>query len=117
MKEILITDPFTGCEIKAARNSDGNIHFKHPITAEDVIAIYNFESKTFTIPAHCFAYIETLTFSQAAELLGVSRQRVSTIAATNVIKPVLINGQQRFVKADVLKYKHERKTGAPKKER
>ena len=117
MKEILITNPFTGCEIKAVRQTDGNILFKHPITGEDVMAIYNFENKTFTIPAHCFAYIETLTFSEAAELLGVSRQRVSTIAATNVIKPVLINGQQRFVKDDVLKYKHERKTGAPRKER
>lgn len=117
MKEILITDPFTGCEIKAVRQSGGDILFKHPITGEDVMAIYDFESYTFTISAHCFDHIETLTFSQAAELLGVSRQRVSTIAATNVIKPVLINGQQRFVKADVLKYKHERKTGAPKKER
>ena len=117
MKEILITDPFTGCEIKAAVNSDGNIHFKHPITSEDVIAIFNIESNSYAIPAHCFAHIETVTFSQAAELLEVSRQRVSTIAATNVIKPVLIDGQQRFVMSDVLKYKHERKTGAPKKER
>lgn len=117
MKEILITDPFTGCEIKAVCQSGGNILFKHPITGEDVTAIYDFYTDRYCIPKKHFRHIETLTFSEAAEILEVSRQRVSTIAATNVIKPVLIDGQQRFVKDDVLKYKHERKTGAPKKER
>lgn len=116
MKEITITCPFTGVDFKALEDLCGNLYFKHPITGQDLKINYNSSIKRYNVPKNLFKHIETVSMSEAAEILEVSRQRASAIAATNVIKPVLVNGQQCFIKSDVLKYKQERKPGAPKKE-
>lgn len=116
MKEIKLTCPFTGAEIIATADVLGNVYFTHPLTGEQLKMNYNSSIKKYNIPKEWFKHIETLTIGEAAEILGVSRQRASAIAATNVIRPVLVNGQQCFLKKDVLKYKLNRKYGAPKKE-
>ena len=116
MKEITLTCPFTGVEIIATADVLGNVYFTHPLTGEQLKMNYNSSVKRYNIPKEWFKHVETVTIGEAAEILEVSRQRASAIAATNVIKPVLVNGQQCFIKSDVLKYKQERKPGAPKKE-
>lgn len=116
MKEIILTCPFTGCEFKALEDSDKNIYFNHPLTGEALRMNYNYTIKRYNLPKSYFDRMEVVTFAQAAEILGVSRQRISTIASTNVIRPVMLNGQQCFILSDVLDYKETRKVGAPRKE-
>ena len=116
MKEIILTCPFTGCEFKAVKDMDNNIYFTHPLTGKPLKMTYNYTIKRYNLPKSCFDHVEVVTFAQAAEILGVSRQRVSAIAAKNVIRPVLLNGQQCFTLDDVLEYKEIRKVGAPRKE-
>ncbi len=116
MKEITLTCPFTGVDFTALTDMLGNLYYVHPLTGENLKINYNSSIDRYNITPKLFKHIETVTISQAAEILDVSRQRASAIAATNVIRPVLVNGQQVFLLDDVLTYKNERKTGAPKKE-
>ena len=116
MKEIIATCPFTGVEFSALVDALGNMYFVHPLTGQQVKMNWNCSIKKFNLSKDLFKQIETVSIAEAAEMLDVSRQRASAIAATNVIRPVLVNGQQRFLKDDVVQYAHDRKTGAPKKE-
>lgn len=116
MKEITMTCPFTGVTFNALADALGNVYFVHPLTGEQLKMNYNCSIKKYNVQKEWFEPIETVRIKEAAEILGVSRQRASAIAATNVIRPVLVDGQQRFLKSDVLKYRLNRKYGAPKKE-
>ena len=116
MQKITLTCPFTGCEFTALQDAEGNMYIKHQLTGEDLKINYNCSIKKFNVPKSFFKHIETVSLSQAAEILEVSRQRISAIAANNAIRPVIVNDQQRFILSDVLEYKRTRKVGAPKKE-
>lgn len=115
MKEITLTCPFTGCEFTALEDLDKNIYFKHPLTGEDLRINYNRSIKKYNMPRKFFKHVETVDLAQAAEILDVTKQRISTIAMNNVIKPKNVNGKTVFLLSDVLEYKKNRKVGAPKK--
>lgn len=116
MKEKLFTCPFTGAEFKALEYADGRIVTRHALTGEEIRMNWNCSINKYNIQGKAFRHIETVTFSQAAEILDVSRQRISKIASDNVIQPHMVNGTPVFVLDDVLKYKQDRKIGAPRKE-
>lgn len=116
MKKITLTCPFTGCEFTALQDSDGNLYYQHAITGKTLKLNYNYVTGCYSMSAIFFKHVETVTFSEAAEILGVTRQRANAIALNNVIRPVLVAGKQCFMKDDVLAYAKTRKVGAPKKE-
>ncbi len=116
MKKITLTCPFTGVEFDCLEDADGNIIARHALTGKEISMNYNYSIKRYNIKREFFAHVETVTFSQACEILDVSRQRISKIAATGVIQPHTVNGVQVFTLTDVLDYKKTRKVGAPAKE-
>lgn len=118
MKRVKLTCPFTGLTFYAIKNElDGSLTFKNPITNEQLTCNYNWGFDTLMIPARFFEETEELvTQSEAAYMLGITRQRVSYIAKTQVIQPLRINDKIYFRKSDVLEYKRNRKIGAPTKE-
>lgn len=116
MKEITLTCPFTGCSFKALEDADDNVYFTHPLTGDVIKMNFNASIRRYNINRKAFRHIETVSLSEAANLLGVSRQRAGAIAASNVIKPYTVAGQTVFKLQDVLDYKETRRIGAPKKE-
>lgn len=116
MREITLTCPFTGVEFKALEYADGKIVLHHAITGEEIHMNWNCSCKRYNIPKNAFKHIETVTMSEAADILEVSRQRISKIAKEGTIKPHDVNGTTVFELADVLEYKKTRKVGAPFKE-
>ena len=115
MRKITLTSPFTGCAFDTKIDKAKNLYVKHPITEEIHLIRYDSFMECYEVPENLFRYIETVTLGQAAEILDVSRQRMSAIAANNTIPAKTANGQIVFNKNDVLKYKQTRKTGAPRK--
>lgn len=115
MREKRLTCPFTGCEFTAMVDCEGNMYAIHPITGDMNKINYNRSIKKYNVQTQLFKHIETVTLTEAAELLEVSRQRISTIAKDGTIPPKTVNGQTVFILSDVLKYRDERKVGAPRK--
>ena len=115
MKKIILTCPFTGVEFEALEYADGSILIKHPITGERVKINWNGTINRFNVPKTLFKHYATVTMSEAAEILGVSRQRITAIAKDEVIPPKTVNGSVMFLASDVLEYKNTRKVGAPSK--
>ena len=116
MKEILLTCPFTGQPFTALIDTDDNLYCKHALTGELMKINFNWPIKRYMIPKSYLERIDTVSFTDAAELLGVSRQRISAIAANDTIRSYELNGQKVFLMSDVLKYKETRKVGAPRKD-
>ncbi len=116
MKEIMLTCPFTGIEFKALECADGKIIIRHAITGAEIHMNWNSTCNRYYIKKDAFKHIETVSMMQAAEILDVSRQRISKIATDGVIQAYDINGNTVFMLSDVLEYKNSRKVGAPFKE-
>lgn len=115
MQEIILTCPFTGVEFTALTDVCGNLYFNHPLTGEACRVNYNVSIKKYNLPKEYLKRVETVTFSEAAEILEVTRQRIYAIAQANTIKPRTVNGQTVFLLDEVLDYKRSRKVGAPRK--
>lgn len=115
MQEVMLTCPFTGVTFKALTDVTGNLYFNNPLTGEACRINYNISIKKYNMPKEYLKHVPTVTLTETAEILEVSRQRVSTIAQTGVIEPKTINGQTVFLLDEVLEYKENRKVGAPRK--
>ena len=115
MRRILLTCPFTGVTFEALQTADNNIIARNPITGDEVRMNYNSSCNRYYICPDAFKQVETLTLSEAAEILDVSIQRLSTMATNGVIKTFEIDGKKKTTLETVLKYKETRKVGAPKK--
>ena len=118
MKPVSISCPFTGQVIRATQNEDTKtIIVENSITHEPVVCLYDAERDCFCIPAKIIMQkIDMVSMTHASYILGITRQRISQIAKTEVIKPYHVNGKTMFRRDDVLAYKEKRKVGAPKKE-
>ena len=116
MKELLCTCPFTGVKFKALESTDENVYFISPLTGDTLQMRIDRMDNTYQIPREYFAYVETVTPSQAMEILNVSKQRISQIVATNAIPVRIVNGSPVFLLGDVLRYKENRRVGAPRKD-
>lgn len=113
MKQVMLTCPFTGVEFSALEYADGSLLITHPLTGEQVKINWNGTVSRFNVPKNLFKHYGTVTMSEAAEMLGVSRQRITAIAKNGTIPPKLMNGSIIFLVSDVLDYKGTRKVGAP----
>lgn len=113
MNKVMLTCPFTGCEFEANIDAFNNICMLHPLTGK--LLYFHCTSNGYVIPQEYFEHLKTVSLSEAAKILNVSRQRVSAIASKNVIPSKTVNKQTVFLLNDVLNYKHNRKPGAPRK--
>lgn len=116
MREKIFTCPFTGCKFSATIDKDKNMIFKNPLTGTIEFIHYDPFMGTYEVPRALFHFTETLTLSEAANVLDVSRQRMTQIAQNEVIPPKTVNGQTVFLTSDVLQYDKTRKPGAPRKD-
>lgn len=116
MKELLCTCPFTGVKFKALESTDGNVYFIHPLTGAKLQMKIDRMDNTYQIPIDNFAYLESVTPSQAVEILEISKQRISQIVSNNTIPVRIVNGLPVFLFDDVMRYKETRKVGAPRKD-
>lgn len=116
MKKKILTCPLTGIDFTALETADGNLIATNPITHEEVRLNYNSSCNRYYINPEHFKRIELVTLTEAAEILDVSLQRVSKIAADGIISTCVIGSSKYMVKADVLEYKRTRKVGPPTKE-
>ena len=117
MKQVLLTDPFTGIDFTAIRYDDKTIIAIHPLTGETIRLPYDFESNAFMLPAHVMKHIDAVTLTEAAEELNVSLQRVSTACKTGKIAmKTLPNGSKMILRDDLRNYKKNRKNGRPRKD-
>ena len=108
-----MTCPFTGVSFPIIEQ-DGYIIVVNPLDDSIVKAII--KDNMLIVPLDAYNFRETLTLGQAADLLEVSRQRISQIAHTGMIPVKMVADEQRFLTSDVLRYKRERKVGRPRKE-
>lgn len=109
-----LTDPFTGERFVATFDSDNTMTATNPLTGQSYT--FNIKGNTICIPLEYFEYIETVTFTDAAKMLDISRQRINKIAKDGIIPMYRLNGRRVFKLSDVIRYKRTRKVGKPAKE-
>ena len=115
MKEIILTCPFTGVEFTALEDCSGNVLVKHPLTGRDIKINWNCTIQRYNIPKDSFTHYEIVNAVQAAEILNVSKQRISQIVQEQIIPVHMVNGTPVFLLSDVEKYSQNRTVGRPKK--
>lgn len=109
MKEITLTCPFTGAEFNACEMADGSILIVHPLTGEQLKINWNCSIKKFNVPKNLFKHYETCTPAEAADILGVTRQRMHSIISDEVIPVKHVAGRAVFLLSDVYHYRDNRK--------
>ena len=115
MKRILLTCPFTGVTFEALQTADNNIIGRNPITGNEIRMNFNSSCNRYYIYPDAFKKIETLTLSEAADVLEISVQRISKMVNDGVIPSFEIDGKKKTTLESVLEYKKTRKVGAPKR--
>ena len=117
MKNIILTDPFTGIDFNAWSFDDESIIAIHPLTGETIKASYDQAQKHFMIPIEAFEHIDTVTMKDAADYMNVSIQVVSNACKTGKL-PVkhLPSGSKMIVKHDLIRYNETKKIGRPRKD-
>ena len=115
MEKILITCPFTGVRFEAFECADGSLQVKHPITGEEMRIGYNAAAKRYLIDKRLFKNLDLVTSSAAAEILGVSRARISNIIRDDTIPHFKVNGRHMFLRSDIMDYARNRTIGRPVK--
>lgn len=114
MKKITLTCPFTGVPFDALENADGSLIVQHPLTGVHMRVGFNEPSNRYLLDRSQFQHVETVTQAQAAELLGVSRARVSAIVRDETIPHYVVNGSNVFLLDDIKAYDASRTVGRPK---
>lgn len=108
MKLEKMGDPFTGQEIDVVKFEDGSYAFDLAFSHETVAVAYNKELDAFAIPAKCFEYVHTLSLQEAADMLQVSKMRVSTLCAKGQLQHTKINGIIRIKYDSIVQYQNKR---------
>lgn len=114
MKKITLTCPFTGLPFDALKSADGSLIVQNPITGENMRIGYNMPSKRYLIDERLFSKVDIINSVEAAEILGVTRARISKIVKDEVIPHFNIGDKYMFLRDDVLMYAESRSVGRPK---
>ena len=117
MKQVLLTDPFTGIDFTAVRYDDYTLLAIHPLTGETIKLPYDANTHSFTLPAEVMKHVDACTLTQAAKELDISLQRVSTACKSGKIPmKTLPNGSKMILRDDLNHYKDNKKVGRPRKD-
>lgn len=107
------TCPLTGGSFTAILD-DEKMTVTSPITND--LHTYEIIDGMVLIPEDLFAYIPTMTPTDASKKLEVSLQRIDQLAKSGKLPPHYVCGNMRFLEPDVLRYQEQRKNGRPRKE-
>lgn len=107
------TSPLTGGSFTAILEGDKMI-VTNPLTND--LHTYELRDGMVLIPKDLFEHTRTLTLTEASDTLNVTKQRVNQLAKSGKLPPHYVCGEMRFLELDVLRYKHERKNGRPRKD-
>ncbi len=104
MKILKQTCPFTGGKFKLIESDDkkDKITFFHALTGEQ----FDMEVKDgkLIIPLAAFNEIETVSLNKAAQMLGVTKQRVSKLIKDGKIDALKVNGRYSVIASSVREY-------------
>lgn len=117
MKEIILTDPFSGIDFKAHQFEDNSLVAVHPLTGETMRIRYDHLKNAFMLPAETLEHIPAVTLSQAAAETGLTLQRISNACKSGRIPfKKLPNGSKMILKKDLDDFSESKKNGRPRKE-
>ena len=85
------SEPITGLGFQVLTDDQGNIHVETAFNGVCTIA-YDEASGTYTLPAHLLQHRPTLTLTECAVFLGVSKVRVSRMCSNGRLRSVKIRG-------------------------
>ena len=85
------SEPITGLDFQGLTDDQGNIHAETAFNGVCTIT-YDEASGTYTLPAHLLQHRPTLTLSECAAFLGVSKVRVSRMCSNGRLRSVKIRG-------------------------
>lgn len=108
MKLQTMSNPFTGHEMKVPVFDDGSFIFDCAFTHKTIAVGYDSEHDVYIIPAKAFEHVQTVSLVEAAEMLDVSKMRVSTLCAKGQLRFSKINGVIAIEYESVLDYMHNR---------
>lgn len=106
MKSIILTCPFTGVEFEALQSNNGrNYIFTNPATGQTFTA----KDGMLTLPVSAFVDSpRSVAPIEAAQMLCVSKQRITKLLRTGKLPFFLVNGNKRILESDVLEYQQSR---------
>lgn len=108
MQKVSITCPFTGLEFEAVEYADGRFIATNVITGEDVHISYNPSIDRYLVPKGAFKHEPLMTLGECAELLDVSKPRVTALVNSGKIKAVRPGSSVYVTKNSVLEYRCKR---------
>ena len=85
------SEPITGLDFQGLTDDQGNIHAETAFNGVCTI-MYDEASGTYTLPAYLLQHRPTLTLSECAAYLGVSKVRVSRMCSNGRLRAVKIRG-------------------------
>ena len=104
MRILKHTCPFTGGKFKLIESDSekDKITCFHALTGEQ----FNIKIKdgNFIIPLDAFNEIETVSLNKAAQMLGVTKQRVSKLIKDGKIEALKVNGRYSVIASSVREY-------------
>lgn len=103
MEFTTLTDPITGLDFKALKDSAGNLT---PIMkfGRTLVLPYDKDTDSYRIPTKAFEYVPTMTLNECAEYLGVSKVRVSRMCKNGTLNSAKIGNMLVIEKASVNAY-------------
>ena len=108
MKLKKFSNPFDGQEINVAQFEDNSFVFDMAFSHESIPVAYNEELDCYAIPARCFKFVHTLSLQETAEVLDVSKMRVSALCSKGQLRHTKVNGIIRIEYDSVLEYQNLR---------
>ena len=112
MQKIMLTCPFTGVEFEAMKDQLGNLHVVNPLTGVKLRVACLPNKSVYVIETEQFMHTETVTPSEAAEIIGVSKPRISALCQSGQLKSVTVGNSVIISKDSVIEYRDsERKAG------
>lgn len=108
MKLKKFSNPFDGQEINVAQFEDNSFVFDMAFSHESIPVAYNEELDCYAIPARCFKYVHTLSLQETAEVLDVSKMRVSALCSKGQLRHTKVNGIIRIEYDSILEYQEVR---------
>jgi excisionase family DNA binding protein len=114
MEKVLITCPFTGMEFEALKYADGRLVTSNKITGEEIQITYNPSIDRYMLSARLFKHIPLVTMEECAEILGVSKPRVSALVKKGRLQTVRPGASLYITKDSMLDYKRQQRKAAVK---
>lgn len=108
MKLKKLCDPFTGIEINVAEFDDRTFLFDKCFTHESVAVGYDATTDRYTIPASAFKLVYSVSLAEAAEILGVSKMRVSAMCGKGQLQYSKVNGIMLVSYDSIMEYRINR---------